>query len=407
MPTGDHERGARTRVEGVTNGSAATGLRSPRPTIYLDQWVWIRLARAAEGKPDGADASRLLESLLEASDAGVAFPLSWTHYIETDRIKNLHQRRELAQVVASISHFRTIRWRRDLLRNQLLVAMHEQFGRPTFRPATLDPLGLGVHWAFQGVEGIFEVHDSAGDRIELEQFPPEMRIRATQGFECQVLAGPADGEERTMREQYGWRPEAGTEVGNGRLQWEQQFVELLATTPPKDPAELRVWIQAREVVHENLELLEETFKEYGLPLRRLTGGFGDDPEQRRTFISGFFDRMPSLRVAVDLKLAVHRNNQRGWKKNDIYDIDAMSIAVPYCDVVVADKATADALNRPSVREHHDTLVYANPLDLFDVLPQMIESARELPDSTGWEKYSPGVGFNPLTPDQVADTLRKR
>ena len=52
-----------------------------------------------------------------------------------------------------------------------------------------------------------------------------------------------------------------------------------------------------------------------------------------------------MRVAVDLKFAVHRNNQRGWAQNDIYDTDAMSIAVPYCAVVVVDKAVADALRR--------------------------------------------------------------
>ena len=102
-----------------TQGRAAgDGLQSFRPTAYLDQWVWIRMARAASGKPDAPGDPKLLDALVAAADAGVAFPLSWTHYIETEGIKNPRQRHDVADVMASISHFRTIRSRRDLLRNQ-------------------------------------------------------------------------------------------------------------------------------------------------------------------------------------------------------------------------------------------------------------------------------------------------
>lgn len=388
--------------------TSESGLQSYRPTAYLDQWVWIRLARAASGKPDAPGDPELLKTLIDAANAGVAFPLSWTHYIETESIKNPRQRRDVANVMASISHFRTIRSRRDLLRNQLLIAMHEHFGRPTFRPERLDPLGIGVHWAFQGVEKVLQVHDADGNIIDVDQIPREMRIRATQGFEYQVVAGPRDEEIRLLRERYGYKPEATAEVGRSRLEWETEFVGLLVDTPPRDPAELRVWIQAREIVHENLELLVGVLKEYGLPIRRLTDGFGDnDPERRRQFISGFFDRLPSVQVAVDLKLAVHHNNQRGWAKNDVDDTDAMSIAVPYCAAVVADKAVADALKRVDAGDRHGTFITGKLEELAEVLPEMTQHARTLPDPSGWEAFSPGVGFNPATPEQLAKELRAR
>jgi hypothetical protein len=382
--------------------------QSYRPSAYLDQWVWIRLARAANGKPDAPSDSDLLQALIEAADAGVAFPLSWTHYIETASIKSERQRRDLADVMASISHFRTIRSRRDLLRNQLLIAMHERFGRPTFRPDNLESLGVGVHWAFDGVEKMLQVHDAGGEIIDPEEFPREMRIRATQGFEYQVMTGPRDNEIQLLRERYGYRPEATSDAGRGRLEWEREFVDLLVDTPPKDPAELRVWIQAREVLHENLELLVRVFQEYGLSIRRLTGGFEEDnPEQRRQFISGFFDLLPSVQVAVDLKLAVHRNNQRGWAQNDLYDTDAMSIAVPYCAVVVADKAAADALRRAKADQRHGTLITGKLEELAGVLPEMVEHARTLPDPSGWEEFAPGVGFHPAKPDGLLEEIRSR
>lgn len=386
--------------------TAESGLQSYRPTAYLDQWVWIRLARAALGKPDAPGDPKLLQALVDAANEGVAFPLSGTHFIETESIKSPRQRRDIANVMASISHFRTIRSRRDLLRNQLLLAMHEQFGRPTFRPAKLDPLGVGVHWAFEGVEKVLQVHDADGQIIDLDRFPRELRVRATQGFEYQVMPGPDDEEVTSLRDRYGYKPEATAEAGHSRLEWEREFVGLLVDTPPKDPAELRVWIQAREVTHENLELLVDVFKEYGLPIRRLTGGFSDDdPARRRQFISEFFDRLPSVQVAVDLKLAIHRNNQRGWARNDVYDTDAMSIAVPYSAVVVADKAVADALRRIKAEERHGTVITGKLEELAEMLPEMAQHARTLPDPSGWGALAPGLGFSPLTPEQLVEQPR--
>jgi hypothetical protein len=40
----------------------------------------------------------------------------------------------------------------------------------------------------------------------------------------------------------------------------------------------------------------------------------------------------------------------GVGEKDTYDTDAMSIAAPYCAVVVADKAAADALRRVNTRD---------------------------------------------------------
>ena len=349
---------------------------------------------------------RFFELSFDAANAGVAFPSRGPTTSRPNRSRTLASGATLANVMASISHFRTIRSRQDLLRNQLLIAMHEYLGRPTFRPEKLDPLGVGVHWAFLGVEKVLQVYDADGDVIDLEQFPREMRIRATQGFEYQVMAGPRDEEVRLLREHYGYKPEATVEASRGRLEWEREFVGLLVDTPPKDPAELRVWIQAREVAHENLELLVGVFQEYGLPLRRLTGGFGEDDPERREFISGFFDRLPSMQVAVDLKLAVHRNNTRGWAHNDVYDTDAMSIAVPYCAVVVADKAVADALRRVKAGKRHRTLITSKLEELAEVLPEMVRHAQTLPDPSGWEAFAPGVGFSPVTPEQLIE-MRSR
>jgi hypothetical protein len=54
--------------------------------------------------------------------------------------------------------------------------------------------------------------------------------------------------------------------------------------------------------------------------------------------------MPSTEVSIEIKTAWHRHRERRWTPNDIYDIDALSLAVPYCDIVVTEKACHHLLN---------------------------------------------------------------
>ena len=91
--------------------------------------------------------------------------------------------------------------------------------------------------------------------------------------------------------------------------------------------------------------------------------------------------------------------------NDVYDTDAMSIAVPYSAVVVAYKAVADALRRVRAEERHGTVVTGKLEELAEMLPETVQHARTLPDPSGWGTFAPGLGFSPLTPEQLVEQLR--
>ena len=49
---------------------------------------------------------------------------------------------------------------------------------------------------------------------------PEFLRKANQLTEMMILAGPGDEEVGILRQQYGYRPEAMTEVEASRLEWE-------------------------------------------------------------------------------------------------------------------------------------------------------------------------------------------
>lgn len=103
-----------------------------RPSVYLDQWAWLRLAKADQGEP--REASDLVLAAVRHPSVGVAFALSSTHYMVTGKITNPPQRAALARTMASISRCRTLLSARVLMRHQMLRAVHLTFGRPAFRP---------------------------------------------------------------------------------------------------------------------------------------------------------------------------------------------------------------------------------------------------------------------------------
>ena len=68
--------------------------------------------------------------------------------------------------------------------------------------------------------------------------------------------------------------------------------------------------------------------------------------------------MPSSDVCVSLTTAAHRNPQTRWTRNRIFDNDALSVAVPYCDFVVTDREATHALHAEGVPARLGTCVVA-------------------------------------------------
>lgn len=84
-----------------------------------------------------------------------------------------------------------------------------------------------------------------------------------------------------------------------------------------------------------------------------------DLESARAFVN----RMPSTDVSVTLKTAAHRNRDKKWATNDIHDIDALSVAVPYCDVVVTEKYAHRVLTDERIDQKARTVVLRTLQDL--------------------------------------------
>jgi len=88
-----------------------------------------------------------------------------------------------------------------------------------------------------------------------------------------------------------------------------------------------------------------------------------------------------------------RNATKTWTMNAIHDIDALSLAVPYCHVVVPDKEMAYLLTRSRAGERSRTRIAGRLDELPDMLADLVSQARSAGgDLTGWDWTKPGEEF---------------
>lgn len=79
------------------------------------------------------------------------------------------------------------------------------------------------------------------------------------------------------------------------------------------------------------------------------------------------EAMPSRWVEMRLKQARQANPQKEWSGNDLNDVTALAIAVPYCDIVVTEKSWAAMLTDAKIPARFGHTVTASLDDLVNFL----------------------------------------
>ncbi len=294
---------------------------------------WIYLAQAATGHADGGRYQAALEALRHVAGR-VVIPLASVHYMEMDGNRNAARRADLARLMEELSGFVCLAPRSDILRVELETVLAWRFGTPPrFPDAGL--LGWGVLQAF-GRRGGLTVHSKDGGDITarareewpggpsaFEAFSHAAGLLATRT----VLRGPTEDAVAELRS-LGWDPTVARRIAEERAQSERELArQLLADPRYRD--RVRDFVSAEFLAAELGGALGEALKERGLGLAELL----EDVDTARRFT----DRMPSGDAWISLLSAAHRNPQTRWRPNDIFDFDALSVAIPYCDIVVTDR----------------------------------------------------------------------
>ncbi len=112
--------------------------------------------------------------------------------------------------------------------------------------------------------------------------------------------------------------------------------------------------------------MREGLREYGIAagLTDLLGGGLD-------IARSFTDSMPAGDAWISLLTAAHRNPQSHWRANDIFDFDALSVAIPYCDIVATDRHAARLANASGLPSRLGTVVVPTLDELVVALADLL------------------------------------
>jgi hypothetical protein len=334
-------------------------------TVYLDVKDWVALAKARLGRPEFSHDQAAYEALKAATASGqVIVPLSAMTYQELGRITSLRQRTDLANVIAEISGFVTITGRSVAMRHQVLAALAARYGGPA--PAPVRALGIGIQFA-TGDRRSFVLRGRHGVPPNM----PQVLLREIESsgralLEYMMARGPEPGDLSALRA-YGYRPEAVAQIEQDRLRREQR---LAAMTRDGTTARGRLG----DIVHARY-LFWEIDADLRVGLEQHEIDISDFFANGKEWLTAFLDDIPGAAITMTLAEKGLRNTDKVWKGNDLRDADAMSAAIPYCDVVLTDKYVAAQLARSHAVTRLGTLVLPRLRDLNERLSSLIASRQ--------------------------------
>lgn len=327
------------------------------PLVYLDLNHWIYLAQAHAGVKSGETFAPALAACRRALQSRTAsFVLSASHYGEVLKIRDPAQRLAVAEVMEELSDFATLVSRVVIMELELEAVLNE-FAVANPPLPLIDLVGRGVRHAF-GLKSGLKIMGPDGDateevrrRVGVKKFDA-LIVAANLTLERGALRGPADDEVEALQ-QYGWDREPAIGVAVKRAEEEQ--AQSVRFDSFGRGSRLRDAIAARELLIDFQDILPRALLCRALAFDRIC----PSPDAARTFVRS----MPSTEVAIEIKAAWHRNRDKKWSSNDIYDIDAMSLAVPYCDIVVTEKACHHVLKAARLGERMHTALLRRLADL--------------------------------------------
>jgi hypothetical protein len=337
----------------------------PPALVYLDMFAFINLADAAAGaaKPGYND---LLEVCRRCrADGRALFPLSSTHILEIYDIGDIELRKTRVEMMEELSGFNYLLGRPQIQQLEVDAALNEIPGVDIPSRGLFPLIEPSLLWAFglrrQPLTGVPDPTASTKRLCHALGIDPGADAEdALKRFaERQLLTGPQDENDPELLS-LGYNPKKWRAMLEHRAEFERDLVRQLDAEPRLRQGRLRDVVNAREMCND----LEETITKATVAMKASIGKLLD---YDRTKFRDFTDRMPSTRVAVSLKAAYHKDNRHTWTQNDIHDIDALAITVPYCDAVFTDKAARNGVTSSPELDVLGAFLPRRPEDLAEWL----------------------------------------
>lgn len=333
------------------------GMATPLPLmVYLDLNHWYALGDALAGNPQNPDHVMALKQFQGHVERGeVIFPLSTVHYMElTENPRDAHRERA-ADAMALLSRFVTMAPGSKIVDEELALELNRRLGRPAF-PKKVTKFGIGVGFAFGEAKRMMLNGITEENRQELEtrlgMSVSEFEASANATTEYWVLRGPP-GTLRSAIPDYD--PYAARRVADDQLASFSVMINTLRTVPEIAKRSMDA-IVARQLSFDIIDNYTRAL---------MSAGFvKQGPFHSRDDLTSFLTALPSRKVVTMMHFHYLKDVHRNWTINDLRDIAALSIAIPYCDVVVTDKKAWDtAVNRSHLDKEFNTPIFSSLTDL--------------------------------------------
>ena len=315
-------------------------------TVYLDQNKWIDLAKAlyrADAKPEEKENAKRLSLAVEAGS--LRFPVSETHLLEAYRIGDRERRLRLASIFAAFSGGWFIASRQARLSHELEAALRSllssstQDDRPPF-----DPFAQDLLWAF-------------GESRYLAALTSIPEVRLT---EISAAVGPLNAllsyvglnDEQIRRA-------AVEHLTTSTLGLVERIRSRRALTK-SEAADIRFRAYSAQLFLEVQDKLDTS-------LRRLGLSFGDLRAIPGEQIASLIDLVPCWNIERFLAVQIEQQWDREMEGNDVYDIAALTAAIPYCDVVVTERMWVRLCNTSGLAEQYNTRVISSVMEIQSLL----------------------------------------
>lgn len=329
------------------------------PTVvYLDQNKWIRLLQQREGTDTDPEIERVLDRLTAAVEDGEAIvPVSQYHMVETATSHNRRDRRDhLFELMMELSEYWTIAIANIVMRQEVPAYFRKMQGEKVdFRTLAI---GKGLPFMLGGDNWAFVY--TGDEHPEDVQLPPEKKARMLDAFQGREAFEISWEEGLEIFQRRDHEADIVDKLEKNRKLHEEKF---------SSNARRRRVAMARHYTNEVIEELGKLCLQHDLPLNTWAVDLdayirqGEEAEEATQFLRSF----PSNYTYSTLTVTRDLQKQRPIDKNDLNDIMALSVAIPYCDIVVTEKFWAHEAKSNCLDKIYETHITRNLSEIDPLL----------------------------------------
>ena len=306
--------------------------------VYLDQHVWINLARAYFGKEKNEDIIKVCEIVRKASESDdIIFPLSINHLIETRKMRTPKKRERLIEFMSNVSKGYTILPFSCTTDAEIRNAILRRLGFCT--------INIKDFVIRKGISHMF------GERPKITDDIPE----SLKNLIIEWLDNPEIFEE-SLRRLVDINEKNSYIDKIKELEYERSWYASMV----KDKQRREKFVLARNM----MSVLSPKIVKICIELNVSISIFKNWTE--KDFVN-FIKEIPTFYVLFSLSYANERNFDSSIIINDIFDVFHLAIAIPYCDIVYPDNEFAHFAKQQRLDQIYPAVILSSIKELKEYI----------------------------------------